>query len=118
MHTRLWKTLFFTALLAYCVFGVIEYAAPGFVSNVFSVHLLALVAFVAAIGWMGSHPTIHRPSSTFLGTLLAITLGIVLAVVLWREGEPFGDLRLPLALAGLVLPWCARKALSEHESSR
>lgn len=113
MHNRILRTAFFTALFSYLGFGLIEYIEPGFTSFVFSVHLIGLLALVLGVAWMHSSSlAVHSSSLASLITSLAI--GIVLAIVVWREGEVFGDFRLLLALGCFVLPWFTRRFLLEE----
>lgn len=109
MNERLTRTAFYTALIGYLLFALLEYAVPGFVSFNFSVHLFGLFVLLFGVAWAG---LANRAESSTIGTVLAGFTGVVMAVVVWQEGEAYGDFRPLLALGVLFLPWLSRRLLS------
>lgn len=111
MYTRLLQTAFYTSLGAYLGFALLEYVEPGFISFSFSPHLAGLFALICGAMMTSSPSTVHH-DTFFLRYFLPLALGIVLALVVWNEGEAFGDFRLLLALGCFVLPWLTRRLLA------
>jgi hypothetical protein len=101
MYQRLLRTAFYTSLATYLVLLAIEYVSPGFVSYVFSVHLVLLLAVFFGILYASTRPQLVNHRWYYL---LAVVVGSVLAVVVWREGTMFGDFRLFLSLSCSILP--------------
>lgn len=107
MHIRLLRTAFITALLSYLGFMFVDYLEPGFVSNVFSVHIVGALAIVLGAAWYPMATREHR-----YGYLIPILIGLVAALIIWNEGTMFGDFRGLLAAGVLILPWSAARLLS------
>lgn len=101
MHQRLLCTAFYTSLATYLVLLMIEYKIPGFASYVFSVHLVLLLAVILGTIYAVTKP---QPINYKWYYLPAAVVGLVLALIVWREGVIFGELRLFLSLGCLILP--------------
>ena len=101
MYQRLLRTAFYTSLASYLALLTIEYKSPGFVSYVFSPHLVLLLAVIFGTLYAFTKPT---PVNYRWYYLPALAIGGVLAVIVWREGVIFGELRLLLSLGCLILP--------------
>ncbi len=71
--------------------------------------MLALGVVWAVVGTPASD------SRRMFSRIIAMVVGLILFIILWKEGEMFGDFRLPLALAGLFLPWCSHWLLSQKQ---
>ncbi|MFH1712186.1 MAG: hypothetical protein ABH846_03050 [Patescibacteria group bacterium] len=110
------KIGFITSLISYGVFALADYLRPGFVSFTFSVHWFLLFLIVFGVWW-----SIYddQMSSSKVGTIVAwpikIALGMLLFVIIWQEGEVFGDLRVFLALIGLLIPFFIPLLLRHRE---
>lgn len=105
------KTTFVVSFLTYLLFGVAEYLRPGFVSHVFSLHVFLPLIFGSGILW-GAYLPEKRRSLT--GIVLIGVISCIFALIVWREGEIFGDLRLLLSLATLFLPILSWLAVSKQ----
>ncbi|MDP2631799.1 MAG: hypothetical protein Q8P30_03485 [Candidatus Uhrbacteria bacterium] len=109
--SRIAKTGFYTSLIAYVVFALADYWRPGFVSYVFSVHWFLLVSLVFGVMWTLSYRSADVEDEEtgklrmITATLLRSVVGISLLIIVWREGEVFGDFRIFLALVAFALPW-------------
>lgn len=113
MRDKLLRTAFLTAVGTYIGFAGIEYLEPGFVSTVFSLHIVAAIALVLGIAWAHTARRAVTPKHWYL---VLHALGIALAVLVWREGQVFAEWRLFLSLAAALLPALVLKALSvRHE---
>lgn len=107
-----WKVFF----ASWVGFLFLDFLRPGFVSQVFFVHWF-LIAALACSGAslantslaMGSLPAGKAGKGG--GRIGAILSGIVFAILVWRAGDAFGDLRIFLAILALVLPWLLLNAL-------
>lgn len=101
------RTAFFTAALSYLGFWFLDYRAPGFVSNVFSVHLIGLLALVFGVAWGQVAQDEFRASRW-----LPWALGLLAAIPVWDLGAAFGDFRALLTLGVFLLPWLTTKLLN------
>lgn len=115
MTTRLLRTAFFSALLGYIGLLLLDTMAPGFVSTVFSAHIVGAAALVLGVAWSRVAPP---PARGAAGAALAVALGAVGAGVVWCEGTMFGDARALLALGVLVLPVAVHRHLSAPTSAQ
>ena len=100
---------FITSGLTYLGLVFLEYLRPGFVANVFSVHWILVVAAVFGVWW-------YKDASDKSGRAdltLVTFVGLVFAALVWVEGSVFGDARLFIALAALVLPTFTLLALRD-----
>ncbi len=87
-----------------------EYLRPGFVSHVMNAHILwiAIIGFGAYELAVDSESMNAKKQSR--GSLLvSIIVGILLALIIWRLGSIFGDMRLFFALAVGILPFVLLK---------
>lgn len=101
------KTAFLTSFVSYGFFLLCEYLRPGFVSYVFSVHLILIPAIVFGIWW--ANVAIEPKDRSSLWTGFKILAGLLLMIILWREGAVFGDMRIFICLIGLALPFVLSK---------
>lgn len=108
MYARLLRTAFLTALLSYLGFMFVDYLEPGFVSNVFSVHIVGALALILGVMWYPVAVRAHRHTH-----VVPILIGVIAACIVWNEGAMFGDFRGLLAAGVLVLPWCTARLLSQ-----
>lgn len=103
------KTGFYVSILSYAFFAFADYLRPGFVSNIFSVHLFLLAGLVFGILWMVvDEEDVQQSSDAMLFILknfVHLLLGATLAFILWKEGGAFGDFRILISLLGFLLPW-------------
>lgn len=112
MTTRIARTVFITSVFAYAGFAYLDYAEPGVVSDVMSVHLWLLPVVVSGVIWATRAKKDESPSRGYGGPLVAIIIGLVLGTILWHNGDMFGDFRLLLALAATALPILASRVPS------
>ncbi|MBI4257281.1 hypothetical protein HY626_04470 [Candidatus Uhrbacteria bacterium] len=96
------RTGFLVSLTSYIVFWLADVVQPGFVSRYFSVHIFLLATVVFGILWsMVLEEYEQRP---LIHILLAITFGVVLAVLTWGLAADLGVYRVPLVLLTALTP--------------
>jgi|GEM_PF-1576158 len=109
------KTGFYSSFIGYLIFILAEYARHGFVSFIFSPHLFLIAILVFGLWWglEGNYQT-NKFSGLFswLGLLLA---SLILFIIVWKEGEVFGDSRVIAALIAFCLPAIVYKLLSSFD---
>ncbi len=101
MNQRLLRTAFYTSLATYVVLLLLDYKWPGFVSYVFSVHLLLLPLLVSGTLYAFTKPQKTEHNLVYWLTIIS---GVGLAVIVWRVGTSFGEFRWLLSLVILFLP--------------
>lgn len=116
-YSAVYKTGYLTFLASYILFILADFWRPGFVSWVFSVHWLLLAAVIFGVLWAWSSEINETRQNRLLGILLKLSLGVILLIVLWREGGVFGDFRIILALIGFFLPWLLPALLSANSEA-
>ncbi|MBI4435387.1 hypothetical protein HY630_01840 [Candidatus Uhrbacteria bacterium] len=95
-------TGFLVSLTSYIVFWLADVVQPGFVSRYFSVHIFLLATVVFGVLWsMVLEEYEQRP---LVHVALAITLGVVLAVLTWGLADDLGVYRVPLVLFAAIAP--------------
>ena len=92
MNVTIAKTAFLTGLISYGVFLLFEYLRPGFVQYVFSVHWFLLAVIGTGI-WLAVVAK-DQKSTNKLWRLVQLIVGLLLMIVMLREGEVFGDFRI------------------------
>jgi hypothetical protein len=112
----IFRTAFWTALVSYLLFVVADFCRPGFVSYVFSVHWFAAAAIIfGALFVLLPSTARFKPADRWFGPYaMALAVGAILAVMLWRTGEVFGDWRVFLSLAALVGPTAMLRLFKIH----
>jgi len=109
------KTGFYISIISYFAFAFFDYLRPGFVSYVFSVHWFLLAAIIFGIIWASN--LISEKNQGIIKRIIIemskFIIGVILFVIIWREGEVFGDFRILLALIGFLIPWISMKLLRE-----
>jgi len=96
------RTGFLVAVTSYILFWLLDALQPGFVSRYFSVHIFLLAAIVFGVWWAAVvDQYTQRP---WLESLVALSLGIILAVITWNTSDGLDGYRLLLALMGLFTP--------------
>ena len=106
MTSRIARTIFLTSVFAYAGFAFIDYAEPGVVSDVASVHLWLLPVVVSGVWWAARSKAPSTISSS-LHLCISLLLGLAIGTIIWHNGDMFGDFRLLLALCGAALPTLA-----------
>jgi hypothetical protein len=107
----LWYTGYVVSGLTFLVLAYVEWQIPGFVSQVFPLYLVLIVAVACGVGAM-----LSKSSTTSLSRrseLLALVIGIVFSVLVFKAADALGAFRLLLAIVVLVLPNLLLKALSD-----
>ena len=97
--------------LTFLGLAYVEWQIPGFVSQVFPLYLVLVLAVACGVGAM-----LSRSSTTGLprrSELLALVIGIVFSVLVFKAADALGAFRLVLAIVVLVLPNFLLKALSD-----
>lgn len=112
MQSEIAKTAFLTSVISYGVFLLFEYLRPGFVQNVFSVHWF-LVLIIATGIWY-SFISQKQECRCRVWQAAHLLIGLLLMIILWREGEVFGDFRIFMAIAGLILPMAVARLLRSN----
>jgi len=110
MKERLFTTAFITSVISYGVFGFADYIRQGFVSTVFSLHWFLLVAVVFGTGLL-LLPPVEQRKRKFVRATLRTVVSMFLFLLIFREGDVFGDLRGLLALVGAMAPWVINASL-------
>lgn len=101
---------FLVTFFTYIVLLFAEYLRPGFVSSAMNVHVL----WIAMIGWIvveivcdrtfRSFKETSKDTSLLLFKSTVFVAGIVFALITWRIGSVFGDMRLFFAITIGILP--------------
>lgn len=110
------KTAFCTSVITYVTLFLSDYIRPGFVSYIFSVHLVLIPVILFGVWWAFLETGEQEPepkSRLWRYGIMALSLGLLLAVIFWREGHAFGDFRLVLAAVGFFAPLIILSLLRE-----
>ncbi len=96
------RTGFLVAASSYVLFWLLDLAKPGFVSRYFSVHAFLLAAIVFGIWWSAVvRDYTQRP---WIESLIALALGLILAVITWGAADGIEGYRLLLTLIVVFIP--------------
>lgn len=96
------QTGFIVSVTFYVIFWTTDLLIPGFVSRYFSVHLFLAGAILFGLLWsMTLKEYEERP---WLHSIVAILLGILGSVIVWKSGEDLGGYRLFVAVVALTMP--------------
>jgi hypothetical protein len=107
----LWYTGYVAASLTFLALVYVEWQVPGFVSSVFPIYIVLLIALVCGVGALVTSSgarVLHRRAH-----IIALTVGIAGALLVFQAADAFGAFRLVLAIIVLVLPSLLLKALSD-----
>lgn len=107
---RVVRTGFFTSLVSYAGFWLIDLSTPGFVSNYLSVHVFLLGALVFGVAW--SFTVESYRERVGLQAISALLLGIVLSVLVWHASDGLEGYRGLLLLITLPTPLLVLKLLT------
>lgn len=107
------KTGFTVSLSSYLLFALFDYLRPGFVSYVFSLHWFLAPIIVFAVLFVLTFASEKKKGLFFeiITLFLQFLSGGVIFILIWREGEIFGDFRIFLSLFGFLSPWLAMRLL-------
>ncbi len=100
--TTLCETGFVVSVTSYVIFWTTDMLVPGFVSRYFSVHLFLAGAILFGLCWSITlkeyveHPWLHL--------VVAILLGILGSVIVWKSSEDMGGYRLLITTIALLAP--------------
>jgi len=94
------STGFWASAVSYAVFWIADAMRPGFTARYISVHVFLLSAILLGV-WGGFEKHRERPLMLWM---LAIGLGILVAVVGWSIGEGFEEYRVLVSMIGLFVP--------------
>ena len=104
------RTGYVVSVGSYLFFLTLDWLRPGFVSDYLSAHLFLGAAFIFGILWARKATT--PGGGRLLTVCFLLPLGLLLAVFAWKEGRPFGDLRLLVSLIAFVVPFLTYARLS------
>ncbi|MBI4592261.1 hypothetical protein HY733_02325 [Candidatus Uhrbacteria bacterium] len=96
------RTGFLVSLASYIVFWLSDVMQPGFVSRYFSVHIFLLATVVFGVLW--SIVLEEYEQRLLIHVLLAVTFGVVLAVLTWDLAADLDVYRVPVVLLTAVIP--------------
>lgn len=110
------KTGFYVSLISYVVFLFAEYVRPGFVMNVFSVHLFLLAVIIFGVWWSvcGTNE-VKSLFSKVLHGCIRLAVSVIFGILVWSETANFGDLRIFIACIVASLPWVLYYILSREK---
>jgi len=104
---RILQTVFSTSVISYMLFAFADYMRPGFVTYAFSVHWFFLSTLISGAILLVVIEEAHR--ARILKRILYMfcmgCFGLLLAIIFWREGEVFGDMRIFVSFIALLLPF-------------
>jgi hypothetical protein len=93
---------FLVSLTSYILFWLADLVQPGFVSRYFSVHIFLLATIVFGVVWsQGLDEYTDRP---IVHVIVAVTFGVLLAVLTWDFTKDLELYRIPLVLIAAVTP--------------
>ena len=95
------STGFAVSAFSYLFFWLCELLRPGFVARYFSVHYFLIAAVIFGIWWGLKDKGQGR---LWVVNILAILLGIALAVLLWKTGSVLGIYQIPACVLVGVAP--------------
>lgn len=110
MHS-LWYTGYLVSSLTLLALVYVEWEVPGFVSSVFPIYLVVIVAFICGVGALVTSSRaerVYRASYVF-----ALAVGVVGSLVVFQAAEAMGAYRLMMAILVLTLPLLLLKALGD-----
>jgi hypothetical protein len=97
------RTIFFTSLVSYVAFWIVDAVRPGFVSRYLSVHLFLLVSIFSGVWWSIEVPSLkERPWISFL---ICGFFSLVFAVWCWKVDLDLVAARLWFSLFGFISLW-------------
>jgi len=102
MQASIAKTGFLVSLTSYVCFWLLDALRPGFVARYVSVHVFLLSSLLFGVWWVRlaetpiDHPRLH--------VVLALLLGILCLILVWRLGGGFGSLRILVSLLSFFIP--------------
>ena len=102
------RTAFHMSTLSYVVFFLADYVRPGFVSYTFSAHWFLLSTIVFGIFYTLTSPFAEGEEGYLTKSwrfMWRFVFGVVIALIVWQNGDLFGDLRIFVTLVGFFVPW-------------
>lgn len=107
----LWYTGYVVSSLTFLALVYVEWQVPGFVSSVFPIYIVLLLALVCGVGALVTSSEARALSGR--AQILALAIGIAGSLLVFHAADAFGAFRLVLAIIVLVLPLLLLKALSD-----
>ncbi len=104
-HTNLsniLKTGFFTSIISYISFWVLDLLRPGFVSRYFSIHIFLLSAII--FGFLWGNTMKQYKDRSYIQIVFGFIFGLVFSVLIWIFGKEYEELRLLVSVMGLFIP--------------
>lgn len=98
----LYQTGFIVSVTSYVIFWTVDLLSPGFVSHYFSVHLFLAGAIL--FGFLWSMTLKEYEERPWLHYSVAILLGILGSVIVWRFSEDLGGYRILVSAIALFTP--------------
>lgn len=105
------QTGFIISVISYIIFWTTDLLVPGFVSRSFSVHLFLAGAILFGVLWsMTLKEYEERP---WLHYIVAVLLGILASVIVWKSSEDLGGYRLLVVAIALITPLLILKLIKD-----
>ncbi len=96
------RTGFFTSVVSYVGFWILDAWRPGFVARYLSVHIFLLAAIVFGTWW--SLTVQEYRDWPFFQYAVVFLLGILCAWITWQTGTGFESYRLLAVVGALFIP--------------
>lgn len=108
---NLWYTGYVVSSLTFLALAYVEWQVPGFVSHVFPMYIVALLAIICGLGALVTSRAVLAVRRRF--EVVAVGIGVISSVLVFQAAGAFGAFRLVLAMIVLILPLVLLKALSD-----
>lgn len=96
------KIGFFTSIISYVTFWVLDLIRPGFVSRYFSVHIFLLSAII--FGFLWGKIMEQYEDRSYVQIIFGFIFGLVFSVLIWVFGKEYAELRLLISVVGFFIP--------------
>lgn len=104
-------TGFIVSITSYLIFWTTDLLVPGVVSRYFSVHIFLAGAIVFGLCW--SMTLKEYEERTWLHHVVAILLGILASVIVWKSSDDLGGYRLLVVAITFLTPSMILKLIKE-----
>ena len=108
---NLWYTGYVVSSLTLLALAYVEWEVPGFVSSVFPLYVVMIMAIICGLGALLVDAKFSRGGRA--PAVLALAIGVLASLMVFRAADVFGAYRLMMAIVTLGLPLLLLKALSD-----